>query len=200
MENKKFFVKDFIKYCSPCFACDKLMDLKFGFYEKGSEPPELDLVRAKTVSTVVTDKYVEVELSVRYRTNLKIWIFHRNNKVVTSDGVSFSNYLAERKLYLACICSCRSSIVSNDLDFQTFNGVVAPTTLRYETFDIIVRNRRYWLQSNFEEQKSVGTVRTYIAPNVSGPDLVFDMKLLPKYKLGDRQKLVDKLNTYSIFS
>ena len=201
MEHKKFFVKDFIHYCSPCFVCGYTMTFKFGFNGNGQDALFPDCTWANTAMTIVTDKYTVVDLSIRYRANLKIYIYHRNNKLVTSDNVSFSDYLAKRKLFLICYCvGCDSSISSRNLDFQTFNGVVSPTTIRYENFLISHKNRRYQLRSDFDKQKSIGTVRTYTAPNVSGPDLVFEMKLLPKYKLGNKQKLIDKLNTYALFS
>lgn len=201
MEDKKFLVKDFIQYCSPCFACDQLMTLRFGYEERHPEvlPPEDDC--PNSVNTTVTDKYVEAELHIRYHTNLKMWIYHRNNKVVTSDGPAFSDYLAKKRLFLYCRCNnCRSDVATKPLDFQTFNGVVGPATLRFERYNISVGNHRYRLETDFVKGTSVGRLRTYIAPNVSREDLVFNMKLLPKYKLGHRQKLIDKLNIYATFS
>lgn len=201
MQHKKFFIKDFIRYCSPCFACDNLMDFRFGFSAKGEGARVPNDIWTQTSQAIITDQYTEVELSIRYHTNLKIWIYHRNNKVVCSDSSRFNDYLTKRDLFLVCHClHCTSTISSQNLDFQTFNGVVGPTTLRYEKFHIIRKNQRFGLESDFNQQTSVGTVRTYTAPSVSGPDLVFQMKLLPKYKLGNRQKLIDKLNTYAVFS
>lgn len=201
MEDKKFFVKDFIQYCSPCFACDGLMTFRLGVRERHPTVAVPDDDRPNSYSTVVTDKYVESELNIRYHSSLKIWIYHRNNKVVASNSTTFSNFLAEKRLFLYCVCSvCRSDIASKPLDFQTFNGVVGPATLHFERYNISVKNRRYSLETDFVKGTSIGRVRTYIAPNVSKADLVFNMKLLPKYKIGSRQKLIDKLNTYAIFS
>ena len=201
MEHKKFLVKDFIQYCSPCFACDKLMTFRLGYKERYPEvqPPDND--RIKSLNAIITDKYTEVELVIRYRTNLKIWIYHRNNKVVTSDNVAFSEYLTKKRLFLYCVCNlCQSEVATNSLDFQTFNGVVGPATLCFEKFNIAVKNHRYGLETDFIKGTSIGRLRTYTAPNVSKEDLIFKMKLLPKYKLVNRQNLIDKLNTYALFS
>lgn len=201
MEGKKFFVKDFIQYCSPCFGCDGLMTFRLGVRERHPTVSAPDGDRPNSYIAFVTDKYVESELNIRYHSSLKIWIYHRNNKVVASNPTTFSNFLAEKRLFLYCYCNiCQSDVASNPLDFQTFNGVVGPATLHFERYNIAVKNRRYSLDTNFVKGTSVGTVRTYIAPGVSKPDLVFNMKLLPKYTLGSKQKLIDKLNTYALFS
>jgi hypothetical protein len=201
MEDKKFFVKDFIKYCSPCFGCDRLMTFRLGYRNKGRDDIVPDDIWSDTAMAIVTDEYIEVELSIRYRTNLKVWIYHRNQKVVASDQYSFNEYVAKKELYLysKCSVSCNSRVISKVLDFQRFNGVVAPTTLRYEEFHIMHKNKRYSIATDFVANVSTGTLRTYPAPNTPS-DLSWEMKLLPKYKLGTQQKLIDKLNTYAVFS
>lgn len=202
MSDKKFFIKDFIKYCSPCFGCDHLMTFRVGYRDRGENDMAPDAnIWAETHMAIVTDEYTEVELSIRYRTNLKFWVYHRTNKLVASDAHSFNEFIHKRELYLYCKCvHCQSQIVSKPLDFQRFNGIVAPTSLRYEEFHISIENKRYSLATDFTTGKSVGILRTYTEPNVSGPDLKWEMKLLPKYKLGTRQKLIDKLDTYAVFS
>lgn len=198
MEQKKFFVKDFIQYCSPCFACDRLMTFRFGHKDKGSEDVIHNNLWSNTSMAIVTDEYIEVELSIRYHTNLKIWVYHRTNKVFSSDQPRFRDYIAEKDLYLysGCSSSCNSRIMSKTLDFQRYDGLVAPVSLRYEEFHINHKNKIYSITSDFVAGMSHGSLRVYTGAR----DLEWDMKLLPKYKLGTKQKLIDKLDTYAIFS
>jgi hypothetical protein len=201
MEEKKFFVKDFIKYCSPCFGCGDLMTFRLGYRDKGSDDLIPDDLRSNTAMAIVTDEYIEVELSMRYRTNLKVWIYHRNQKVVASNQHTFNEYVAKKELYLYSRCPfvCNSRIMSKVLDFQRYNGIVAPTSLRYEEFHISHKNKVYSIASDFVGNRSVGTLRTYLASNQPS-DLEWEMKLLPKYKMITQQKLIDKLDIYAVFS
>ena len=128
MPAKKFFVKDFVQYVTPCFGCDRANDLSFAFINKGSG----ELKEGGRVKAIVTDKYVQVDLHIRYSSTLTLWIFHKTNKIVTSEDVNFSNFLAKRDLFLVGHCGgCETEIMSNKLDFQTFNKVVGPTTINH---------------------------------------------------------------------
>ena len=198
LEPRKFFVKDFIKYATPCFGCGKPNNFCFSFTEKGGSS-----VSSKFPLPVINDRYVEVELNVKYASNLKLFIFHKDNKILSSDGPALSNFVAKRNLYLQSYCvSCGTQIFSSPLDLQLFNSVVAPTTLAYEYLEIRHGNKLYTLESHFnagEGSNSLGTVLKF-GPNGSSSKINFVLPLLPKYKLRDQQHLIDKLNTYAIFS
>lgn len=203
MEVKKFFIKDFIQYCSPCFGCDHLMTFRVGYRNKDVDDEVPDNRRwEETTMAIVTDAYVEVELNIRYQSNLKLWIYHRNHKLVASDQHRFNEFMQKRELYLYCKCNtCKSQVSSKTLDFQSFNGIVAPISLRYEEWHIMHKNKRYSIASDFVTGKSLGSLRVFeYPPKVPTPDLEWEMNLLPKYKLGTQQKLIQKLNIYAVFS
>jgi hypothetical protein len=202
MEDKKFFVKDFIKYCSPCFGCSHLMTFRMGYRDEGLEDIDIERdITSTTTMAMVTEEYLEVDLAIRYRSNLKLWIRFRDQKLSSSDPKSFKELMDKRWLFLYSKChSCQSRIISKKLDFHRFNGVVAPVTLRHEEFYISRGNKRYSLTSNFLTGKSMGTLRVYTAPGIGPPDLKWEMKLLPKYKILTQQRLIEKLNTYAVFS
>jgi hypothetical protein len=130
MEHKKFFVKDFIQYASPCFGCGKPMSLRLVFKEKNT-----DLIGSMT--PLVTPKHLEIDLAVQYTSQLRLWIMHKSNTFLVNDNVSFSHYIAKRDLRLLVECKCGTGHETNNLEFQPFNGVIGAVTLESERIALI---------------------------------------------------------------
>lgn len=213
MEPKKFFVKDFIQYASPCFACNGTPRLRVSFRQKGDLPGSISY--QGTITPVVTDNHIEIDMSVKYGSHVKVWILPKTNKYVTNDDAGFSQQIAKRTLHLFTECSCGTIFESNDLDFQTFNKVIGATTIRHEYITFQEKSTRYILDSDFIQGKTKATVakinqsQTTIQTKTGSmgqvllpipSQLEFNLPLLPKYKVRNKQYLIDKLKIYTIFS
>lgn len=193
MDHKKFFVKDFIQYASPCFGCGKPLSLQLVFKNKqGDEGGNLNMAR--------TDKHLEIDLSIRYTSQLRLFIMYKSNTFLVNDRVAFSHYIAKRDLKLMAECSCNSWYESNNLDFQTFNGAIGALTLRKERIVVVEKDKIYTLRSDFSEEKTDVSVSSTISSQFITKNINLQLPLLPKYKLRDKQQLIKKIQTYILFS
>lgn len=196
-ELKKFTVKNFIKYGTPCFGCDKPNNFYIGYSDIGS----VVLVNQNKYTVVLTDEYVEVNLHIQYAATLKIIIYHKNNKVLTNDVGKLNEFLRQRDLFLWTQCHhCGSEIRSSLLQFncQTNNSlVIAPVTIFYEFFKIIDNKSIYYVNSAFDTKQTIAII------NKEGntlSDLKFDLPLLPKYEMKTKEYIINKLRTYILYS
>lgn len=197
MEHKKFFVKDFIQYVSPCFGCEKPLSLRIMYKHKKEE----ENIPSVSLTPVITDKHLAVDLSIKYSSQLRLWIFHKSNTFMVNDNKAFNNYIADHNLWLMAECSCNTYYYSNDLNFQTFNfpQTIGATTLRSEHIIIHEKDTTYVIHSDFINNKTAADIFKSVASSRSN-HLTFNLPLLPKYKIKTKQKLLDKLNTYILFS
>lgn len=225
MEHKKFFVKDFIQYTTPCFGCGEPNNFRIGFRNKTHAPAPTLLSYSLSgssmgtsvpynpsrseinplvgyINPVIKNTHVEIDLSIKYNNRLQLLVFHKDNKILASNRTELANYLSERHLFLVGDCkSCFTEIMSNDLDIQLSKQVIMSTTIRKEQLVIKHKQQVYILLSKFEEQKT--SAHVYKEDDVKHgikSEIVLSLPLLPKYKLRDRQHLIDKLNTYVLFS
>jgi hypothetical protein len=197
MEHKKFFVKDFIQYGSPCFGCGKPPSLRWRYRNKNAAEND----PWGSLNVLVDDSRVEIDLSIKYRSSLKIWIFHKTNKFLATDNEALTNYINIYDMYLIVECmNCRTCHHTNNLELQLSNNVVKATTLQYEQLMVPRKERRYSLSSNFITEKTIAAITKYDDKGAYQSQFVIDIPLLPKYKLRNQQHLVDKLSIYSMFS
>lgn len=195
--HKKFFVKDFIRYAAPCFGCGQLPTLRLQFREKSAA------INAPwgALNLLVDDNHVEIDLSIKYRSSLKLWIFHKTNKFLANDNAALSSYIDTRDMHLFVQClGCQTHHQTNNLEFQLHNNVVKATTLRYEMLHIPFKKRRYILTSDFVTEKTEARIVKYDDRGGWLSEFHLDLPLLPKYKLKNQQHMIDKLNTYAVFS
>jgi hypothetical protein len=124
---RKFTVKDFIAYNNPCFSCDNQINFKIGF---------LDLETKADISYLrptVTPNYTEIDLVITYSDALKLYIFHKTNKILTNSQRGLTRYLSSHKLFLHSTCDrCYTQIESQFLDFNLDKGFVAAVGLSSE--------------------------------------------------------------------
>jgi hypothetical protein len=197
MEHKKFFVKDFIQYGSPCFGCGKPPSLRLRYRNKNAAKND----PWGSLNVLVDDSRVEIDLSIKYRSSLKIWIFHKTNKFLATDNEALTNYINIYDMYLIVECmNCRTCHYTNNLELQLSNNVVKATTLQYEQLMVPRKERRYILSSNFITEKTIAAITKYDDKGAYQSQFVIDIPLLPKYKLRNQQHLIDKLSTYALFS
>ena len=197
MNHKKFFIKDFIQYGAPCFGCGLAPSVRLYFRNKNADKND----PWGHHNILVSDSRVEIDLSIKYRSILKLWIFHKTNKFLASDNSAFSSYIATYDVALFIDCAgCQTHYSTNNLEFQLSGNTVRATTLLYELLNIPRKERRYILSSDFRTEKSSASVIKYNDKGGLLSQIDFTLPLLPKYKLRNQQHLIDKLNTYAVFS
>ena len=198
MEHKKFFVKDFIKYASPCFGCGQPSNIRLQFREKVNA---LKNNPWGSLNILVDDNQVEMDLSIKYRSLLKLWIFHKTNKFLASDDNAFALYVATYHVHLFVNClGCQTYHQTNNLEFQLSNNTVKATTLRAEMLQVPRKTQRYILVSDFLTEQTKATIVKYDDKGGYLSQIDFDLPLLPKYKLRNQDHLIQKLQTYALFS
>jgi hypothetical protein len=223
MDDKKFFVKDFIQYATPCFGCGEPNDFDIGFREKLDEtapPPTLMnmgtfvpassppyfLPQTGQLKPVIKSTHLEIDLSIKYKSKLRLQllIYYKTNKILTSNNHELSAYLEKRHLFLIGRCSkCQTEIISNDLEFQANKQLISPATIKSEQIVIVDKKQIFVVISNFREQETKASVykKDDMLKRVKSSSSVnFTLPLLPKYKLRDRAHLINKLNIYTLFS
>lgn len=197
---KKFTVKDFILYNSPCFICNHENNFYFEIDKTGESPNFIGRVSKRAM---VTKDYTSVELIVHYSKNLFIKIDHKTNKFTTSSVPDLINYLKENSLSMRISCTkCAASITTNYLDFNLDKLFVYPATLHTEMYLVVDENNSYSVCSSFNIKKqSILTVskNSDIKKNVHKPQTLY-LPLIPIYKFKTREKFLNKIKTYIIFS
>src|SRR5271167_3698355 len=109
---RKFTVKDFIGYNNPCFSCDNQINFKIGFLDLDVESssktsysiphagPYIPSCPISYLRPTVTPQFTEIDLMITYSDALKLYIFHKTNKILTSSQRGLTKYLESHKLFL----------------------------------------------------------------------------------------------------
>jgi hypothetical protein len=186
---KKFTVKDFIFYNGPCFSCGNKIVVKLISVENGS---------FRDLPQSIKDGTLDVTLKIKYSFSLTLKINIQNNKYQTSDFEKLSTYLGIRDLIFSSNCNkCRTSILSNPLEFDT-KGYIKALTINSENLTVNddKKDRIYNLITNFHEE----TTDISIWDNDAINTLNLTVPLFPLYRFKTKEKLISKLKTYIIFS
>ena len=190
---KKFTVKDFITYNNPCFSCGNKISFKIGSVNGANQPPVY-------IRSTVTPERTEIDLKVTYNDTLQLWIFHKSNKILSSDMRGLTDYLAGHKLFLSSRCDkCYTSIESHFLEFNLNKGFINPVGVSLETLMVYDEKNLYQVYSSFIKECSVVVVDRINKTTPISP-MRFDLPLLPLYKFRDKDKFLNKMKTYLIFS
>jgi len=192
---KRFTVKNFILYNSPCFNCKNEISFYFEI------DPINDYGRVSK-RALVTTNYTEVELVIHYANNLKIKIDHKTNKYTASSEPALTEYLSKFKLSLHSRCDrCFSDIVSNRLEFNSKMGFIHPVTLNSENFIIEDKNTTYNVYTYFDgkPQTRLYMARTDPVTKMVSPSQMV-LPLIPLYKFKTKSKFLNKIKTYLTFS
>lgn len=193
---RKFTVKDFIAYNNPCFSCSNQINFRIGF---------LDLETKADISylrPVVAPTYTEVDLIIKYANTeaLKLFIFHKSNKILTNSSQGLTKYLASRKLFLSSTCDkCYTQIESQYLDFNIDKSYVSAVGLSSERLMVNDGNNLYQLSSYFMAEKTSLMVDKLDKVRPLSP-FQLELPLLPKYRFKDKAHFIQKMKTYMTFS
>ena len=199
---KKLTVKDFITYNNPCFSCGKKITFKVGFYNTDEMGP----VHSSFLRPVVMANYTEIDLKITYIDAVKLYIFHKDNKILSNNQSGLTKYLNEHKLFLSSTCTCHTEMESETLDFHlvTEHQRVAAVNIKYERLMVNDGDNVYQFNSSFLDKKS--TLIVYKREEQTGHTLgapaptVIEMPLIPKYKFKNKDHFLEKMKTYILFS
>jgi hypothetical protein len=186
-----FTVKDFIAYNNPCFSCGSKINFRIGTMdmERGAEPSYL--------RALVAPNYTEIDLLITYNDSLKLYIFHKTNKILTNNVSALTDYLTRRKLFLSSTCDkCFSMVESHYLEFNQDKSVIKAVGLTMELLQVTDGESLFQLHSSFVDNKSNLTVSKVgtVTP------IKLEMPLLPLYKIKTKKHFLEKMKTYLIFS
>lgn len=193
---KRFTVKDFIDYNGPCFSCNSPINFRVGF---------LDLeTKADTsyLRPTVTSNYTEIDLIIKYSNAeaLKLYVFHKTNKILTNNSQGLTKYLSSRKLFLTSSCDkCLTQIDSQYLDFNIDKGYVSAVGIATERLMVMDKTNLYQINSFFMADKSVLTVDRIDKTTPLSP-FQKELPLLPKHRFKNREHFLTKMKTYLTFS
>jgi hypothetical protein len=191
---KKFTVKDFIDYNGPCFSCGNPINFKVGFLDLETKAD------ASYLRPTVTANYTEIDLRITYENSLKLYIFHKTNKILTNSNQALTKYLSSRKLFLSSVCDkCLTQIESQYLDFNVEKGFVSATAIATERLLVMDSHNLYQINSFFMANKSVLTVDKLDKTTPLSP-LTLELPLLPKYRFRNKDHFLRKVKTYITFS
>lgn len=193
---RKFTVKDFIAYNNPCFSCGNSINFNIGLLDLETK------INSQTMRPVVTSTYTEVDLVVKYASNeaLKLYIFHKTNKILTNSIEGLTKYLNSRKLWLKSTCDkCYTHIESQFLEFNIDKGYLNAVGLSAERLMVNDGTSQYQITTSFIDEKSLVTVDRLDKVQPLSP---FQLKLplLPKYRFKDKEHFIRKIKTYMTFS
>ena len=185
---KKFTIKDFILYNGPCFSCGKKITIQM------VNIPVKHLGNSGTTLTI-NKNIIEVKLKIKYSFSLDLQLFINNNKFEVSDMEKFITYLGVKDLYLVSNCSkCNNMIISNILQFDS-KGYIKAISLMNETIKIQNGNKSCSLFTEY----STNSTQLKVFEKNKVP-LIMDLTLLTLYKFKTKEKLLNKINTYILFS
>jgi hypothetical protein len=74
----KYTLKDFIKYCSPCFSCSNKICIRVSVYDS--------ILNENFILKPTFEKdYMHLDLKFTYYENLYIRIYYKNNNFITNN-------------------------------------------------------------------------------------------------------------------
>src|ERR1035437_619941 len=193
-------VKDFITYNNPCFSCDSSVKLTIDVDDYYQQNIITDPIYTGSISPVITNDSLKVDLKITYQSKLTLNIFHKTNKIQTSSLKGLTEYFQEYRLYLRSHCTrCNTQIISNYLDFNLAKGFVNPVSLTSETLCVKDSKNHYRINSYYASNESVLYTSNLGHPSFREPTVI-KLPLLPLSKFRDKEHFLDKIKTLVMFS
>lgn len=186
---KTFTIKDFILYNSTCFIC----------YNKTIFSPLNKRVTGESkISYHITNNDLVMVLKTSYNGNLNLYIDLLSNTFKTSNYDNLGYFLFKNDIYLKSFCNnCQSSICSEKIEFDLYRLHIKPFSLLNEMLYFNHNNIYYSVISDFIDNKTIIISDSGILdPNISK----IELPLMPLYILKTKQKLIESISVYTLFS
>lgn len=195
---KKLTLSDFIKHLSPCFSCGKQSSI-YVFAEIKSE----NGMRHQVIKPAFKKDFLDVDLRIKYGKTLNLKIYYKTNKFICNNLQDLTSYLKEIPLSLRGVCNtCNSGATSNNLKFNLDHGFMIPVELKVEFVYLYHKDMKITLNSDYAHKKSHLFVQKKGTQASPGTKTVLDLKipLLTMFNVGNKEKLIQKVNTLLIMS
>jgi hypothetical protein len=192
---KKFTVKDFITYNGPCFSCQSKIIFQIGVFNTKARQSATSVF----LNPVVTNEFVNIDLKINYRDSLSLKVFTKTNKFTTSSMKALTKYLDEHGLFLRSKCdNCHTDVDSEALEFNLLKEFIAPVAIGDERLVVTHDKYLYELYSDFKNSRSVLIISPAFSSSIV--PMSMNLPLLPMYKLKNKERFIEKVKTYLIFS
>lgn len=188
---KKFTVKDFIFYNGPCFSCGNKVIVKLVYAWGGF---------FKELPQTLLEDHIDLILKAKYADVLTLRIFVGSNKYQASDAEKLKQYLKTRDIYITSNCKqCRNVIESNKLDFDNI-GHCKAITINSEVLNVYEGDKDNYKIYNLVSDFTRNITEVSICHSKIDNVFRLTIPLLPLYKFKNKERLIKKLKTYTIFS
>jgi hypothetical protein len=181
-----------MNYNNPCFSCNSKISFTLNLINRNTliETP---------LKPVTTQKYIKFKLLVGYDSCLELVINRITNQFSSNDPEFLMTHLKSRDIRFTSYCiKCGTSIQSNMAALSFDNGFIKPLTISREYLIAKVKNYEYVATTIFEENKS--HLLIVDKKKNSLDNFSISTSLLPLYKIKTKQKFIDKLKLYAVFS
>lgn len=193
---KQFTVKDFIKYNGPCFNCNNPINFRVGVSNYNADA-------VATLRPSFKNDHFSVDVQIKNSRSLQLWVFYKTNKIVTSDIKEFKSFVRDHSVYLKSYCDkCYCSIESKALEFDTDNLFIKPVGIARESLHVDTEKAIIHIESYDLDPNNSGTVATItsLEKKATAPPARINLPLIPLYKFQTKEKMLEKLKTYIVFS
>lgn len=195
---KQFTVKDFIAYNAPCFSCGN----EISFRVEMREADGGGTISQDTLRPTMYKEYFSIDLQIRYKRSLQLWVFYQTNKIISSDMKELEYYLHDHHLSMKSYCDrCYTSIVSDELEFNLKDSFIKPVSLSHESIKVSTEDNMFMLETYYHNSPPLTNVwiSSLTKPATSSPAKL-ELPVLPLYKFKTKERLINKLKTYLTFS
>ena len=186
---KQFTIKDFIAYNNPCFSCGESIHFNFVSNEENN---------TAGLKPTVKQEYTTVNLKRTYEQTLQLQVIHHSNRFASTNSKDLVKYLSDHKLSLSSNCGkCLTHIESQYLDFNLDKGYILPVGISRENLIVSEDSFIYHVYSSYFTGQSMILVDRLDKPT---SHIRLDIPLLSLSKIKNRERLINKIKTYMIFT
>src|ERR1700722_4339445 len=191
---RKFTVRDFVSYNSPCFSCNSPILVRVGVVH-------IDLTMNDAfLRPFVQSTHTEIDLEITYNSKLKLAIDHKTNKIAVNDMKALTKYLEGHKLFLGLECNrCYTTVISQHLEFDLNKKFIKPVGISQENLITNDGYNMYQVFSSYIKEVSLAIVSRIDSTKPISPAR-FEMPLTPLSKFKDKENFIRKLKIYTTFS
>jgi len=190
---KQLTVKDFINYNGPCFSCGKLPELYIQV--TANQPVNFD----RDIRPSLDKKCMEIVLSYKYDKNLLMWIEYETNKVSFSNFSEIAQFLSDFKIKIKKKCNeCQNCLCSSYLEWNLPKQYLKPITLDWERIVLKDETYIYYIYNSYTHNKS--SLQSDRLDNNIRNTFKVETPLISLRKFSNKERLINKIKTYMLFS
>lgn len=190
---KKFSIKDFVNYNSPCFNCGELINLRIVTGIAGEE--------VQLPTPIIKGDMIGIDLKHKYQSSISLIINGKTNKFQTNNMDAFKKYVSTLPLRLTSRCNkCCTFIRSHLLSFNYQKEFIYLTTIHNEILFLSTKDKKYCLTTISEENRSQLVLDKLDEKGKIITRSNMELPPLPLYKLKNKENFIKKIGIYLTFS